>query len=804
MKSAFEIMSCLFTCILLPFVITAQPFKLGGQIFDKTRVPVENATIIILAEKKGTQQKVLQADRLGRFHYATIAGDYRIQVSAIGYEDTMFHVLLHKDIDTIVIHLQNMPGMLSEVAVTGKRMLIERKADKTIVNVDASVLSAGNNALEILEQSPGVKVDNGNILLKGKPGVTIFIDDKPAYLQGADLADFLQSLPATVLDKIEIMTNPSAQYDAAGTGGIINIKLKKGKVKGINGNVLLEHTQGKYGRSSQGINMNVRQNKLNLNLNLNNYNGTGFSKITTERKYDVSNDHTMTLLKQNSFMKVRNNRILIKAGVDYFASKKVVYGGVFSYLNNERKALTTLDGSQYYKNTNDSTLIGSNRQTGNTANIVANAYYKYLYDSLGRELLIYADYIRYKTENDFQNSSRLKAAMSNAGVGELYAGNVLSAIDIYTLKGDYNYPFNSQSKLAVGYKFSYANTINDAVYKIDDDTSHQRMYQSANRFTYKETIHAAYASYNVEKKRITMQLGLRAEYMFTHSMAIKDSGISTEYLRLFPTIFVGYKLNEQASQSLHFTYGRRIERPGYTDVNPFPVPQSRYSQRVGNPNLQPQLSDNFELNYLVKNTFTAGLFYSHIKNGMDETYTTQGSMLTYTTSNISTKNIYGASIDMSWTITKWWTVNPVILFTHTATGTILNGQPVSNKGNNVDISIIQQYSLSHGWNAEMNAGYTSKQVYPQYEQAPVCYIHAGISKKFAKDKWIIKLNVRDVFYSRVDQQNYTNMYAMSGYTLRRWDTRNITIAVGYKFNKGKKIQQVKNNSNAEESRRLKE
>ncbi len=163
--------------------------------------------------------------------------------------------------------------------------MVERKPGKTIVNVDALLSNAGSNALEVLEQSPGVKVDNDIISLKGKQGVTVFIDGKPAYLQGSELANYLKSLPASILDKIEIMPNPLAGFDAAGNGGVINITLKKGKNQGFNGNVSSDNTQGRYTRVSQSANLNYRSSRLNLYGNFYNYNGAAFSDFSSERHY---------------------------------------------------------------------------------------------------------------------------------------------------------------------------------------------------------------------------------------------------------------------------------------------------------------------------------------------------------------------------------------------------------------------------------------------------------------------------------------------------------------------------------------
>ena len=683
---------------------------------------------------------------------------------------------------------------LEGISVTSRKPLVERQPGKTIVNVDALLSNAGSNALEVLEQSPGVKVDNDIISLKGKQGVTVFIDGKPAYLQGPELANYLKSLPASILDKIEIMPNPLAGYDAAGNGGVINITLKKGKSRGFNGNINSDNTQGRYTRIAQSANLNYRAGRLNLYGNLYNYNGSGFSDFSSERHYSGRS------VTQSSFNRTMIDQILVKLGADYVLTPKTTIGGSATYNYFYRTETSRPATHQSYKSPlQDTVITANNRASRNHHNTFANVYLNHQLDSAGHEISADLDYIGFDQRNSFDNYS-----VSNpGGNAEELAGLQPLGIHIFTVKADYRRPLFNGAKLEAGYKSSFMGTANRAVY-----TGNLPEFNLIQPFDYRERIHAGYASYLGTFRQLTYQLGLRLEHTDTKGNlpALKDGHDSTftrSYTQLFPTLFLTYKPGKTGGHQLTLALGRRIDRPGYTDLSPYATPRDRFTYDQGNPALQPQFSVNSELSYIYRNTYTASVFHNRLRNGIDATIEVQDNVFYSRPQNIGNRTVTGFSLDAALKPATWWALNPAVVYTNATTGTSLYGQDIRFTADNWDLSIIQQFNFLKTWSAEINTGYTSPQAYAQFTEAATWHIHAGIGKKILRNNGTIRLNVRDAAYTRIYRQNYNRLNGVTGFNSRRWDTRNITLFFSYRFSKGdKNTRPVRDAGAKEENRRL--
>ncbi|WP_346320128.1 outer membrane beta-barrel protein [Chitinophaga sp. YIM B06452] len=683
---------------------------------------------------------------------------------------------------------------LKGVSVTSQKQAVERKPGKTIVNVDALLSNAGSNALEVLEQSPGVKVDNDLISLKGKQDVTVFIDGKPSYLQGTELANYLKSLPAAILDKIEIMPNPLAGFDAAGNGGIINIILKKGKNRGFNGNINSDNTHGRYGRYAQSANLNYRTSRLNLYGNLYNYKGAGFYDFVSERYY------TDRSVSQTSFSKTAHDQVLIKLGADYILTPKTTVGGAVTYNYFHRSEGAQPETRQSYKSLlNDTVISADNRSSRNHHNTFANIYLNHQLDSAGHEISADLDYISFNQKNSFHNYSISEPGYYPEELSGLQPFN----IHIFTIKTDYKRPFRSGAKLEAGYKSSFMETSNRAVY-----AGNLPEFNLVQPFNYRERIHAGYASYQGTFRQITYQLGLRLEHTDTRgnqpaSKEEQDSVFTRSYTQLFPTLFLTYKPGKTGDHQLTLALGRRIDRPGYTDLTPYASPRDRFTYDQGNPSLQPQFSINSELSYTYRNTYTASIFHNRLRNGIDETIDVRENIFYRRPQNIGHRTITGFSLDVALKPAPWWTLNPAVVYTSATTGTSLYGQDIRFTADNWELSAIQQFNFLETWSAEINTGYTSPQAYAQFTQAATWHIHAGIGKKILRNNGTIKLNIRDAAYTRVDRQDYNRLNGVTGFSSRKWDTRNITLFFSYRFSKGdKNTRPARDAGTGEESRRL--
>ncbi|MEI9807492.1 MAG: TonB-dependent receptor [Bacteroidota bacterium] len=379
--------------------------KVNGTVVDGSTKIVESATITLLRAKDSSVAKMSVADKTGKFSFDAVTdGTYLVSISAVGHEKGFSETFEinpgNATITLKTIELVPVAKSVGGVTVTAKKPLIEQRIDRTIVNVEASVTNVGNSALEVLEKSPGISVDkDGNVSLKGKQGVVIYIDGRPSYLSGADLANMLRNMNASQLEQIEIMTNPPAKYDAAGNSGVINIKTKKNKQFGYNGSITSGYTQGRYPRFNEGFNFNYRNGKVNVFTNLNySRNHRGEELYITRNFRETSTKDILTMFDQKSAMINQNHFYSAKAGLDYSVSKKTTLGVVVNGFYNPSTWQSTT-GTSIFEPNGDlrSTTKAFTRNDEKWKNFSANANFRTVLDSAGQELTGDLDYIQYRS-----------------------------------------------------------------------------------------------------------------------------------------------------------------------------------------------------------------------------------------------------------------------------------------------------------------------------------------------------------------------------------------------------------------------
>ncbi len=550
---------------------------------------------------------------------------------------------------------------LSAVTVTGHRPLIEQRIDRMVVNVDAAVTNVGATALEVLEKSPGITLDkDGNISLKGKQGVQVFIDGKPSYLSGADLVNLLRNMTASQLDQIEIMTNPPAKYDAAGNSGIINIKTKKNKVKGFNGSATAGYSQGVYWSTNESLNMNYRNNKFNVFMNYNFNKNNGFQQLDIHRSYKASDGKTVIAqFDQSAFMPRTNINDNLKFGLDYYATKKTTIGFLLSGFVNP--GTNNNYNTSYLKDANgvvDSIVQSTSLNQSTWKNGSVNLNFRHEYDSTGRELTADLDYSSYvsRSNQDFVNASYFPDMTPKS---ETHLVSTLPVnINIYSAKADYTHPLNKTTKLEAGVKSSFVNTDNAANYFNLIGGSEVPDYTKTNRFQYDENINAAYISMNKQVKKFGIQAGLRFENTNYkgHQLgnpAVPDSLFRNTYNNLFPTVFISYAADKNNQFGL--SLGRRIDRPAYGDLNPFLFFIDNYTYEAGNTFLKPQYSNNIEVSHTYKNFLTTTVNYSRTTNFFTETFEQKDFATIVRKGNIGERQNAGISVSAQVPVTKWWT-----------------------------------------------------------------------------------------------------------------------------------------------------
>ena len=782
----------LLTAMSISIVSIAQtPGKVTGFIKVSNQQIINAATISLLNGKDSTLIKATVSDKNGNFLFENIKQGltYLVSASLIGYKmvySKPFTLSSNQlSVATEVLQLIPIDKDLKELTINSKKPFIERKLDKTVVNVDASVTNAGITAMDVLEKSPGVTVDkDGNISLKGKQGVMIMIDGKPSYLGGAELANLLRSMSSANLDQIEIMTNPSAKYDAAGNSGIINIKTKKSKQKGFNGNLSLGYGQGVYAKTNNSLNLNYRNGKFNMFSTLSVNRRNNFQQLDIKRIYKNPDQSVTAIFDQNARMMHRNGNNNVKAGVDYYASKKTTIGVVFTgFVNPENQ--TGLNTS-YLKNNMemvDSIAVSSSAEDGSWKNKGVNFNLRRQFDSTGKEFTMDADYVNYNASKNqpFSNITYLPngtISNSNKLVGELP-----SVINIYSAKADYTHPLKNGLKIETGVKTSFVNTDNTAGYfNIINDVK-QPDYEKTNRFRYKENINAAYLNASKDIKKWGFQAGLRLENtnysgdQFGNPQRA-DSFFKKSYVGFFPTMFVSYNASEKNQFS--FSYGRRIYRPAYEDLNPFMFYLDKYTYGEGNPFLRPSYANVLEMSHTYNQWLTTTVNYSQTKDLFSETFEPRGFATVIKQGNFASSGNASVSVSAQKNVTKIWLLIIYSEANYRKYKGLLFGNSGNRSGSNYLININNQFKFNKGWSAELSGFYRTKGIEGQISINPLSQVSAGVQKEILKKKGTVKLNIRDAFFSMI-QNGKVDILNTDASFHQYGDSRVLSLNVTYRF-----------------------
>ncbi|WP_184550370.1 TonB-dependent receptor [Mucilaginibacter sp. FT3.2] len=780
-------------------------FTLSGKVKGADTRPLDGATIYLRTAVDSVLVKTVAADAAGRYSFVALkAGSYKLSVSIIGYETYKSQLVqLSKDLILPDIILQQAGKELKEVAVVAQKQLVEHKIDRTVVNVGAMLGNAGNTAMDVLEKSPGVMVDqNGAISLNGSGTVKIFIDDKPTYLSGIDLQNYLRSLSASSIDQVELMTNPPAKYDAAGSGGVINIRIKRNKVQGFNGSANLSYTQGRYGRTTNGLNFNYRNNKVNVFGNLSYNTNNNFNDLNINRYFLNDDGSTASNFLQNSFIRRKTTSIRLSLGADYYLSDKTTLGIGFKGLLNPGTT-NTLNTSRLLDASNvlDSTIVANNHEHRNFKNGSVNLNYRHQYDKKGRELTIDVDQLNYdeSTMQSFLNNGYLPNG--NMISNDLLTGNLPTHIHIYSAKTDYVQPLNNGIKLETGLKTSYTKTDNvaDYYYTVNNVTAPD--YGKTNHFIYKEQINAGYINASKDWKRFSAQLGLRFENTNSDGHQLgnvqkPDSVFKRNYNGLFPTVYLQYKLDTSGHQSISLNYGRRIERPDYSDLNPFLSPLDKFTYYTGNPFLKPSYTNNFELSYNWKNVTTT-LNYSNTKDDVNETIEIVNGIYYSRPGNLGNITVKGIAVDAGFDPAKWFNIHFYgrVVNIHSVS-TFYTGT-LNTQGTYFFVRPVLQFKLPKDWTTQLDGGYQSNITNAQFVSHSRGKVNALVSKKISP-AITTSLAVNDIFYTFVNSGDINNLANTRANFHNVGDSRNVVLSFSYRF--GKAISGLrKHDSNGAES-----
>ena len=776
--------------------------KISGTIIDGgDQKIIDAATISLLKVKDSSLTKVSLTDKEGHFSFENVKnGTYLIMASSIGHRkvySSPITIIEGSNVSVGTLQLVTQTTTLQTVAVDTKKTFIERKIDKTILNVDALISNSGSTAMEVLEKAPGVSVDkDGNISLKGKQGVIIMMDGKPSYLSGTELANLLKTMPSTSLEQIEIMTNPSAKYDASGNSGIINLRTKKNKLKGFNGSLTTSYIQGVYAKTNNSINANYRKGKVNLFGNYSFSEWNGLNDLSLRRNFrNTTTKNLETIFEQTSFLKERSDDNNLKIGMDFYADKKTTFGVVLSGFINP--GFNSGNNTTLLKNGNnqvDSIVYATNYSKNKSTNWSTNFNFRHVYDSAGKELTADLDFLTYnQSTNQIFVNKYFNADMSQRKPGNQLRGDLPSNVKIYSGKADYSNPLKNNSKLETGIKSSYVITDNDARYDNNYGNGWLTDYGKTNHFIYKENINAAYINYNKQYKKWGVQAGLRLENTNAEGSQLgnitrADSSFTRNYTNLFPTVYISYQANKNNTFSIN--YGRRIDRPAYQDLNPFLYFLDEYTYQAGNTLLKPQFTNAIEISHTYKGFLTTTLNYSKTNDVFaDVLKQINSERKTFVTKdNIATKRNMGIAVSVYTPVTKFWTTNIYLNVLNDKYKGILNGGLLDVNSTMFMTNMSNQFKFKKGWSAELSGWYRSKGIEGQIVYDPMWQVSTGVQKQILKTKANLKLSISDIFNSQIfiGTVNYQDIDI---YIHNKNDRRRVALTFTYRFGKQMQNQQ---------------
>lgn len=761
--------------------------KLSGAILDEKSQPFPFVNVLLLQAKDSVLVKGLAADENGKYVFDQVAnGKYLVLVSMVGYQKNYSEPFTVKDapIALPASQLTTDTQSLNEVTVVAKKPFIEQEIDRTVVNVENSIVSAGATALEILERAPGVTVDQQNeqLKLRGKEGVIVQIDGKQTFLSQQELITLLRNTPSDNIEKIELITNPSAKYDAAGNSGIINIKMKRNKNYGTNGNINLGLAHAKYGRGNASVTVNHRAGKLSSFVSAGTFLNKGFNNNDIYRK--IPFEGKVTIFDQRTERINKSQYHNIRAGVDYFATEKTTVGVLVSGFYN--------DWSNPFGQTNtrilneDLSLQRTFRTDvfngGTMHNISSNLNLKHQFDDNGKELTFDIDYVNYTgTKKSILDTRYFAPDGTPDGNPENVRNNMPSNINIGVAKLDYTQKL-WKGKFETGLKSSVVASDNDMVFetKIDDWVLDPTR---SNQFKYTENVNAAYLNYsgNISKK-VKYQLGLRGEH--THSIGNSvtlNQKRDRNYVNLFPSVFLSNQLD--TNNVINISYSRRIDRPNYQSLNPFEFYLDPYTFQRGNPNLKPQYTNSFQLVHVYKNFLNTTLAYSRIKDMIADELPQQiaSENKTFVTSdNLDNQDNVSLTVSFPIKIAKWWNVQTNFTGVYNHYNSIYLEEKLEIKQASWNMYASNQFTLPKGFSAEISGWYNSRAFYGLYAAKPMGMLNAGLQKNIMNKKGTIRLNVNDIFWT--NRFRGKAVYKDIDFSVRsQWPSRQFRLTFTYNF-----------------------
>jgi ferric enterobactin receptor len=777
-----------------------------GTVIDSiSSKPLPYATISIFstADKKLITGNV--TDESGKFQIAVAGGSYYAEISFIGYG-----TISTKNFETPPgathslgeIRISPSEEILDEVTVTSHRSSMELTLDKKVFNVGQDLANRGGTASDVLMNIPSVAVDpEGNVSLRGSGNVRILIDGKPSGLVSFKGGAGLQQLQANMVDRVEVITNPSARYEAEGMGGIINIILKKDQSEGFNGTIdAIAGNPANYGLAA---NINYRHRKVNFFVNY----GIAYRSQPgrSELYQEVYDNDTTFLLQQknrNEYDVLNNN---IRGGIDVFLNPKNTLTGSYFYrgLNSNRHSeLNYRD----YANTLDNLLSTTTRtqdETEKEPNSEYSIIHKKLFKHEGQELVTEVKFLdnRENSDQDFAQHTYAPDGTEDIDAARIQKSVNLESEKQYLFQLDYVQPFNKTGKVEAGVRSSLRKMVNDFwVKELADDGNYYVVNGLDNVFHYDERINAAYGILGNKKGRFSYQAGVRTEWTDVETILKEtDEKNPRKYFNVFPSGHFTFDLGKE--NDLQLSYSRRIRRPTYNDLSPFFTYFDSRNYFEGNPNLNPEFSDVFEIGYMKNfkiGSFTSSIYNRRTTDKIDRIRTVDenGNSVTRP-ENLASEQAYGLELTGTFELTSWWKLDANMNFFYSE----IDGTNIVSTYNNTTFSWFgrhtSRFSLPEKIELQIRSNYEAPQKTAQGSRKGLFYTDLSASKDIFKGKGTLNFSVLDVFNSRI-VRSVAEGELFHSEIESQFRRRQVNLTLSYRINKNKSVKRQQREATLEE------
>jgi iron complex outermembrane recepter protein len=781
--------------------------RISGVIQDMDGAPVPYTTVILLTTDSVYVAGAVTKDD-GSYTITSVRpSTYRIKVQNIefdAYLSYVFKLADNQDKSFPVIKLSKSVTQLDEMVVTGKKELVEVHPDKMVFNVSSSVNASGNNGLELLSKAPGVLIDpDNNIILQGKGGVRIFINGRPSRLSGSDLATMLQSMQSDNIESIEIITNPSAKYEAEGNAGIINIVLKRNVDEGYNGTIVSNYSKGDHWRSNNGLTINYRGRKLNLAGDITHFDNdfqTDFVDIKEQSGY---------LLDQGSYGVYNSNGYNFSTEVDYIINSKHSLAfsgrGIVNRFGNNVDSRTSIMDIDNGKPTEF--LVAGNDLVGTSRNFTYDLNYLFNLSKsayLSAEIS-YGDYINDgKTEqpNVYLESD---GTTVNRVVNNEFSSN--TNIDLLSAKVDYEKKFEKLT-ISAGGKYSYINTANEFNFYNVEGGSKTLDIQRSNDFMYTERVSALYLIFNSHlSEKLKLNAGLRMEHTsssgrLTSQVDVENKDVIGDYTDFFPNI--GLSFSNKKSVELNVSLGRRITRPNYQDLNPFESKLSELAYYKGNPFLKPSYEMNYQVSFSYKHKLVISNVYSvttdyfaRILQIIDE----KGTFLIPQNMQRITNN--GLTVSYPITFTKWWEASSFLNYSYSTYEGDIEGTVIDLDVNSFNFRIQNYFTLPAHITIDATYYYNSPFIWRGSLQIDaIGGVNLGIKKDFFKSRLQLRFTASDIFNGSSDYYYHGDYGGLNINGYHSIDNHRYGAGLTYKFGNQNVKLKKKRSALEEEMKRI--